>query len=75
MKVTCFCQRLLLFGQVTHARIGEFYLQEQQFLLLLHVCKMLVEYAVQSSQSQVRGMSVMEREAVVGVVMTQHVAV
>ena len=26
MKVTCFCQRLLLFGQVTHARIGEFYL-------------------------------------------------
>jgi len=27
--------------------------EEQQFLLLLHVCKMLVEYAVQSSQSQV----------------------
>lgn len=28
--------------------------QEEQFLLLTHVCKMLVEYAVQSAQSQAK---------------------
>ena len=76
MKVTCFCQRLLfLGGKLLMLELVNFTWQEQQFLLLLHVCKMLVEYAVQSSQSQVRGMSVMEREAAIGVVMSPHVAV
>lgn len=47
-------------GKLLMLELVNFTWQEQQFLLLLHVCKMLVEYAVQSSQSQVRGMSVME---------------
>lgn len=60
MKVTCFCQRLLFWGgKLLMLELVNFTWQEQQFLLLLHVCKMLVEYAVQSSQSQVRGVSIL----------------